>query len=82
MRGNLENSTIRKCIKVPKMSKSSFYFRPRSSGHLASSKRSSGCFFIKESGENTFSHEPQQFHMMVRSGKSISFIFIFLKHFA
>ncbi|RVW61033.1 hypothetical protein CK203_045826 [Vitis vinifera] len=32
--------------------------RPRSSGHLASSKRSSGGFFIKESGENAFSHEP------------------------
>ncbi|KAL6345470.1 hypothetical protein AAG906_017190 [Vitis piasezkii] len=31
---------------------------PRSSGHLASSKRSSGGFFIKESGENAFSHEP------------------------
>ena len=33
-------------------------YRPRSSGHLASSKRSSGGFFIKESGENAFSHEP------------------------
>ena len=32
--------------------------RSRSRGHLTSSKRSSGCFFIKESRENTFSHEP------------------------
>ena len=49
---------------------------------MASSQRSSRGFFIKESGENTFSHEPQQFRMMVRSGGSISIIFVFLERFA
>ena len=32
-------------------------YRPRSRGHLASSKKSSGGFFIKESREKAFSHE-------------------------
>ena len=41
-----------------KIAPSVFIYRPRSSGHLASSKRYSGDFFIKESGENAFSHEP------------------------
>ena len=32
-------------------------YRPRSSGHLASSKRSSGGFFIKNSGKYAISHD-------------------------
>ena len=32
--------------------------------------------------ENTFSHEPQQFRTMVRSGGSIGIIFVFLERFA
>ena len=64
------------------MSKSSFYFRPRSSGHLASSKRFFGGLFTKKSRKNAISHKLQQFRTIVRSGKFISTIFAFLEHFA
>ena len=57
-------------------------YRPRSSAHLASSKRSSEGFFTKKSRKNTISHELQQFRTIVRSGKFISTIFVFLEHFA
>ena len=78
----MKSSTIRKCIKrFFKWVNHVSIYRPRSRGHLASSKRSLGCFFTKESGENTFSHEPQQFCMMVQSGGSISIIFVFLERF-
>ena len=53
-----------------------------SSGHLTSSKRSSGGFFTKESRENAVLHEPQQVHTIVRSGECISTNFVFLEHFA
>ena len=64
------------------MSKSSFYFRPRSSGHLASSKRFFGGLFTKKSRKNAILHELQQFRTIVRSGKFISTIFAYLEHFA
>ena len=57
-RRNLESSQIRNVSKVFKWVYQVSIYRPRSSGHLASSKRSSGGFFIKESGEKAFSHEP------------------------
>ena len=75
------SSTIMKNQKILEWVNLVSIYRPRSSGHLASSQRSSRGFFIKESEENTFSHEPQQFRMMVRSGGSISIIFIFLERF-
>ena len=42
--------------KVLKWVNQVFIYKPRSSGHLASSKRSSRGFFIKKSGKNTISH--------------------------
>ena len=81
-RGNLESSTIRNVSKVLKWVNEISIYRPRSSGHLASSKRSSGGFFIKKSGKYAISHELQQFRTIVRSGKSINTIFVFLKRFA
>ena len=57
-------------------------YRPRSSGHLASSRRSSEGFFTKESGENTVSHKPQQVRTIVRNRECISTDFVFLEHFA
>ena len=54
---------------------------PRSSGYVASSKRSSEAFFTKESSENLVSHEPQQVHTIVRSGECISTNLVFLEHF-
>ena len=50
---------------------------------MTSSKRSSGGFFTKKSEKkNVISHELQQFRTIVRSGKFISTIFVFLEHFA
>ena len=49
--------------KIPKWVNQVSIYRPRSSGHLASSKRSSGGFFIKKFGKDAISHELQQFRM-------------------
>ena len=78
----MESSTIMKNQKILEWVNLVSIYRPRSSGHLASSKRFSGGFFITKSRENTFSHESQQFCMMVRSGRSIKIIFVFLERFA
>ena len=56
-RGNLKSSTIRNVSKVPKWVNQVSIYRPRSSGHLASSKRSSEGFFTKKSRKNTISHD-------------------------
>ena len=81
-RGNLESSTIRNVSKVLKWVNEVSIYRPRSSGHLASFKRSSGGFFIKKSRKYAISHELQQFRTIVQSGKSVSTIFVFLERFA
>ena len=81
-RGNLESSTIRNVSKVLKWVNQVSIYRPRSSGHLASSKRSSGGFFIKKSGKDAILHELQQFCTIMWSWKSINTIFVFLERFA
>ena len=82
-RRNLESFIIRK--KIKKFLNESIPFLFIGQGQVDSWHHLRGLleiFFIKEFGENTFSHEPQQFRTMVRSGGSISIIFVFLEHFA
>ena len=62
-RRNLESSQIRNVSKVFKWVNQVSIYRPRSSGHLASSKRSSGGFFIKKSRKYAISHDCAKWKM-------------------
>ena len=51
------SSTIRKCIFLPKWVNQVSIYRPKSSGYLASFKRSFRGFFTKKSGKHAISHD-------------------------
>ena len=82
-RRSLKSSTIRKSI--PKSPNESITFLFIGQGQKDTWHHLKGlpdAFSSRNMEKNTFSHEPQQFRMMMRSRKSISLIFVFLKHFA
>ena len=80
---NLKSSTIRKIYQKFLNESITFLFIGQGQKdtwhHLRSLPDASSSRNLEK---NAFSHEPQQFRMMMRSGKSISCIFVLLERFA